>query len=160
MPSFDIVCELDMHEVSNAVDQSNREVSTRFDFKGSHVEYKLEKDTIKLEAESDFQLSQMLEILKNKLAKRGVDLKHMDIQPPNIQLKKAEQLIKLQQGIDTEKAKSIVKLIKAEKLKVQPSIQGDKIRVTGKKRDDLQTVITFLKKQELSLPLQFNNFRE
>lgn len=160
MPSFDVVCELDMHEVSNAVDQANREVSARFDFKGSHVEYKLEKDAIKLEAESDFQLNQMLEILKNKLAKRGVDLKHLNIQAPEIQLKKAEQIVKLQQGIDTEKAKNIVKLIKGEKLKVQPSIQGDKVRVTGKKRDDLQEVIAFLKKQELGLPLQFDNFRD
>lgn len=160
MPSFDIVSELNTHEVANAVDQANREVTTRFDFKGSGAKFVFEKNTIRLSAENDFQIKQMMEILKNKLTKRGVDLGHMKMEEPVIQHKKAEQLITLQEGIDQESAKKIIKLIKNEKIKVQATIQSEKVRVTGKKKDDLQQIIEVLRKQELGLPLQFNNFRD
>ncbi len=160
MPSFDVISEFDAHEVTNAVDQANREVGQRFDFKGSGAKFVFAEDTITLTAETDFQLDQMRDILGNKLAKRGVDLKHMTTGDPVLQHKKAEQKITMQQGLKTEVAKEIVKLIKAEKLKVQTSIQGDQVRVSGKKRDDLQTVIAFLREQELSQPLQFENFRD
>jgi cyclic-di-GMP-binding protein len=160
MPSFDTVSEMDMHELSNAVDQANREVTTRYDFKGVGAQFDLKKDRVVMSAEVDFQLKQMLDILHQKLAKRGVDLKHLQIEEPELLHKKATQVIQLQQGISTEQAKKIVKLIKAQKFKVQASIQGDQVRVTGKKRDDLQSVMAFLKAQELDLPLQFNNFRD
>ncbi|MCH9769363.1 MAG: YajQ family cyclic di-GMP-binding protein [Gammaproteobacteria bacterium] len=161
MPSFDIVCELDAHEVTNAVDQANREVSTRFDFRGADAKFEYaRKDDITLKAETDFQLQQMRDMLMKKLAKRSVDLKHLNPQDPVIQHKSATQVIKLKQGIEKEMAKKIVKLIKAEKYKVQASIQGEQVRVTGKKRDDLQEVIGFLQAKELELPLQFDNFRD
>lgn len=160
MPSFDIVSEFDNHEVDNAVDQANREVSTRFDFKGSDAKFSFADDKITLSAENDFQLNQMLDILRKKLAKRGVELGHMQIDDPVIQHKSAIQTITMQQGLKQELAKKIVKLIKNEKVKVQASIQGDQIRVTGKKRDDLQTVISFLREKELDQPLQFQNFRD
>ncbi len=160
MPSFDIVSELDQHEVTNAVDQANREVGTRFDFKGANASFTYADEAIKLEAEADFHLKQMIDVLKTKLTKRGIDLAHMDVEDPVVQHKKAEQNVKLKQGIDTDTAKKIIKLIKTEKMKVQTAIQGEKVRVTGKKRDDLQTVIAFLRKQELELPLQFENFRD
>ena len=128
MPSFDIVSEIDFHEVTNAVDQANREVGTRFDFKGSDALFSLEKESITLTAQSDFQLEQMIDILKKKMAKRNIDLKHLEIEEPIIQHKKAEQKVTLQQGLNAELAKKIVKLIKEQKTKVQPSIQGDKVR--------------------------------
>lgn len=160
MPSFDIVCELDMHEVSNAVDQANREVGTRFDFKDANASYTLSEHEIKMVTESDFQLHQMIDILNNKMVKRGIELGHMQLGEPDIQHKKATQIITLKEGIETDIAKKIVKIIKNEKMKVQSSIQGDKVRVTGKKRDDLQSVIAMLREQKLDLPLQFNNFRD
>ncbi len=160
MPSFDVVCELDNHEVSNAVDQSNREVATRFDFKGCSAEFEQVKEGVKLQAETEFQLQQMVQILRAKLTKRQVDLGHLEEQAPTLQHNKAEQLILLKQGISTEMAKKIVKLIKEKKLKVQAAIQGEQVRVTGKKRDDLQAVMAVLREAELSLPLQFNNFRD
>ena len=160
MPSFDIVSELNQHEVSNAVDQANREVGTRYDFKGTDAKFDLNDKRIKLIAESDFQLDQMLEVLRNKLTKRGVDLKHLDPQDPVVLHKKSEQEVLLKEGIESTLAKKIVKLIKDEKLKVQAQIQGEQVRVTGKKRDDLQTVIAFLKAKDLESPLQFTNFRD
>ena len=160
MPSFDIVCELDKHEVANAVDQANREVSTRFDFKGSNASYTHDNDTITLRAEADFQLTQMLDILRHKFTKRQIDLGHMKVADPMIQHKNAQQVVTLQEGIDQEAARKIVKLVKDKKLKVQTAIQGDQIRVTGKKRDDLQEVITMLREQKFGLPLRFGNFRD
>lgn len=160
MPSFDVVSEMNEHEVANAVDQANREVTTRFDFKGTDSRFSLEKQTIKLSTESDFQLKQMIDILQIKMTKRGVDLEFMEMKEPVIQHKTATQEIALKQGIETDTAKKIVKLIKGSKLKVQAQIQGEQVRVTGKKRDDLQEVIAFLREQNLGLPLQYVNFRD
>ena len=160
MPSFDIVSEFDMHEASNAIDQANREVSTRFDFKGSNARFEQKDDIITLHAETEFQLQQMLDMLQNKLTKRGVDIACMEISDSHVSGKTAQQDIKLKQGLDTPLAKKIVKIIKDKKMKVQASIQGEKVRVTGKKRDDLQQVIKILKEEKLEMPLQFDNFRD
>lgn len=160
MPSFDIVCEMDRHEVSNAVDQANREVGNRFDFKGADAKFELKDDKITLKAEVDFQLKQMIDILHNKLTKRGVDIGHLKIGEPNIQHKKAEQVITLQEGIAQDIAKKIVKFIKEQKIKVQPAIQGEQVRVTGKKLDDLQEMIALIEKQDFGLPLQCGNYRD
>ncbi|HUL11927.1 MAG TPA: YajQ family cyclic di-GMP-binding protein [Methylococcaceae bacterium] len=160
MPSFDVVSEVNLHEVANAVDQANREVDTRFDFKGSGAKFELAESVITLTAESEFQLQQMLDILHAKLAKRGVDIASLKAEPPQIAGKQAKQTVTLIQGIDSAPAKKIVKLIKDSKLKVQAAIQGEKVRVTGKKRDDLQEVIALLRGAELEQPLQFDNFRD
>jgi len=160
MPSFDVVSEVDMHEVTNAVDQANREVGTRFDFKGSNARYDRKEAEITLHAEVDFQLKQMLEILKDKLARRGVDIACLEIKDAETSLKEARQQVVLRQGLDSNLARDIVKRIKDAKLKVQVAIQGDKVRVTGKKKDDLQEVIALLRSAKLDLPLQFNNFRD
>ena len=160
MPSFDIVSEVDQHEVSNSVDQSNREVSTRFDFKGSGAQYELRNAVITLVAENEFQLQQMRDILQPRLAKRGIDLLCIKVDPPQTAGRQARQTITLRQGIEAPLAKQIIKLIKDSKIKVQASIQGDQVRVTGKKRDDLQEAIALLRKSELDMPLQFTNFRD
>lgn len=160
MPTFDIVSEFDKHEAHNAIDQANKEVSTRFDFKGADARYELNDDKIIMRTESDFQLKQMLEILRMKLAKRGVDIGCLEVAEPDVKYKSATQTITLKQGLDSQLAKKIVKLIKDKKLKVQAAIQGDKVRVTGKKRDDLQEVIQMLREEELDMPLQFDNFRD
>jgi len=160
MPSFDVVSEVNLHEVANAVDQSNREVSTRFDFKGSGARFELEENTISLHAESEFQLEQMLAILQTKLAKRGVDIASLDIQAPQTTGKQARQTIQLKQGIESVLAKTIVRMVKDSKLKVQAAIQGEKVRITGNKKDDLQAVIALLRKSELEQPLQYENFRD
>lgn len=160
MPSFDVVSEFDQHEVSNAVDQSNREVTTRFDFKGTDAKFEFDKDKITLKAEADFQLQQMLIILKQKLSKRGVDVKHLEEKDPVVQFKTATQDVILQQGLTSEAAKKIVKSIKDKKFKVQAQIQGEQVRVTGKKRDDLQAVMAMLKNEDGAVPLQFQNFRD
>jgi len=162
MPSFDIVSEFDKHEATNAVDQANREVESRFDFKGVDASFTLEGDNkVSLEADADFQLKQMLEMLRGKLIKRGIDARCMDEQTPQLSGVKARQEVLLKQGLDQVEAKQIVKLLKDAKLKVQAQIQGDKVRVTGKKRDDLQTAIALLKGESgPDLPLQYNNFRD
>ena len=160
MPSFDIVSEVNLHEAANAIDQSNREVGTRFDFKGSGARFELSEAVITLHAENEFQLQQMLDILQPRLAKRGVDLTCLKIDPPQVSGRQARQSVTLRQGVDAPLAKSLVKLIKDRKLKVQANIQGDQVRVTGKKRDDLQEVIALLRQQELDMPLQFSNFRD
>jgi cyclic-di-GMP-binding protein len=160
MPSFDVVSELDGHEVANAVDQANREVNTRFDFKGSGAKFELADFVVSLEAQADFQLKQMLDILTQKLARRGIDVACMKPDAPEIALNKARQKVVLRHGIDSDNARKLVKLVKDSKLKVQSQIQGEQVRVTGKKRDDLQDVIALLKKSELDLPLQFTNFRD
>lgn len=160
MPSFDIVSEVDMHEVTNAVDQANREVSTRFDFKGSNARYELKDSQIVMTGEGEFQLQQMLDILHSKLTRRGVDIACLDVGKPDRAGKEMRQEVTLRQGLDTPLAKKIVKLIKDARLKVQAAIQGEQVRVSGKKRDDLQQVIAMLKEAKLELPLQFTNFRD
>ena len=160
MPSFDVVSQVDLHEVTNAVDQANREVETRFDFKGSNAKFEFVKDKINLQAEQDFQLKQMIDILKTRLTKRKIDLSHLKFENPTIQLKSAKQTITIQQGIEQKIAKSIIQSLKDKKLKVQASIQGDQIRVTGKSRDELQEAIAVLGQSDCGLPLQFINFRD
>jgi hypothetical protein len=160
MPSFDIVSEVNMHELSNAIDQTNREISTRFDFKDSDAQIEQTKDTLTLHAQSEFQLNQMVDVLHKKLAKRGIDIGVLEMGPPETQNRRARLPIKIKQGIDQEIGKKIVKLIKESKLKVQASIQADQVRVSGKKRDDLQQIMALLRGQNLGLPLQFINFRD
>lgn len=160
MPSFDIVSNVDNHEVTNAVDQANREISTRFDFKGTNARLELNKDKITLIAPTDFQLKQVDDILKNKLAKRQVDIRSFTYNDISTNLNEARQIIDVKSGLDQENAKKITKLIKDSGLKVQAAIQGDQIRVTGKKRDDLQEVIAMLKSANTPLPLQYVNFRD
>ena len=160
MPSFDVVSKIDNHEVANAVDQTNRELATRFDFKGSDARAELTKHTITLIASTDFQLKQLDEILRNKLAKRQVDVRSLEYKDPDVKLNEARQVVDVKQGLETDKAKKIVKLIKESGIKVQAAIQGDQIRVTGKKRDDLQATIAFLREAKLELPVQFENFRD
>jgi uncharacterized protein YajQ (UPF0234 family) len=160
MPSFDIVSEVNMHEAANAVDQANREISQRFDFKGSNAKFALTKEEIKLSSANDFQIKQMLDILLIKLSKRGIDIKSIDMGEVQKSLHEASQTLKIKQGIDQTNAKQINKIIKDSGLKVQSSIQGEQVRVTGKKRDDLQEVMALLRKQDLALPVQFTNFRE
>lgn len=160
MPSFDIVSEVDHHELSNAVDQANREVTTRFDFKGTDSNYQLDEHTVVMKTQSEFQLEQMLDILYAKLAKRGIDLAAVEPEEAEIMAKTATRRVLIKQGIDADTARTIVKRIKAEKMKTQASVQGDQVRVTGKKRDELQTTIQMLREAELGLPLQFKNFRD
>lgn len=161
MPSFDIVSEVDRHELSNALDQASRELTTRFDFKGVKAAFELTDLEIQLSAEEAFQLKQMLDILQLKLSKRGIELGSLEILPPSLQGREAKQIVKVRQGLDAPLAKDIVKLIKNAKLKVQAAINGDKIRVTGAKRDDLQQVMGLLREtKSIVLPLQFNNFRD
>ena len=160
MPSFDVVSEFDAHEASNAIDQANREVGTRFDFKGTGSKYVLEEQVINLTSQADFQLQQMLDILRQKLAKRGIDIACMKEEEVEITGSEARQKVILRKGIDTPLARDLVKQIKASKIKVQTSIQGEKLRVSGKKRDDLQAVIALLKDSKIELPLQYENFRD
>lgn len=161
MPSFDIVSELDQHELTNAVDQANKEVTTRYDFKGTDSSFELKESVVTLKTESEFQLQQMLNILIEKANRRGIDVKCMEVKDPEVQLKTAKQVVEMKEGLDAPLAKKIIKAIKESKLKVQAAKQEDSIRVTGKKRDDLQGVMQLLKGMEdLEMPLQFNNFRD
>ncbi|MBV8803289.1 MAG: YajQ family cyclic di-GMP-binding protein [Gammaproteobacteria bacterium] len=160
MPSFDVVSKVDNHEIMNAIDQANREITNRFDFKGTDARLEFTKTTITLLAPSDFQLKQVDEILRNKLAKRNVDIRLLDYKDPEINLSQAKQAVEVKQGIDKETAKKIIKLIKEANLKVQGSIQGEQVRVTGKNRDDLQAAIAMLRQAKVDLPLQFENFRD
>ena len=161
MPSFDIVSEVDMHEVNNAIGQANREVDTRFDFKGVDAKFAVtEESEVMVSAEVDFQIRQMLEILRAKLVKRGVDIKSFVEGEVETTGQKAVMRVKIQQGIDSEIARKVVKKVKETKIKVQTAIQGDKLRVSGKKRDDLQNVMSVLKESNLGIPLQYNNFRD
>jgi cyclic-di-GMP-binding protein len=160
MPSFDVVSELDRHELTNAVDQANREVENRFDFRGSGARFALSEWDVTLEAPSAFQVQQMLAILTDKLARRNIDVRAMTPEKPEEALHKTTQKVTMRHGVDTDSARKIVKLVKESKIKVQASIQGEQVRVTGKKRDDLQEVIQLLKGSELGLPLQFTNFRD
>ncbi len=160
MPSVDVVSELNAHEIANAVDQANREIAQRFDFKDTGARFELEAFTVTLHAQVDFQLKQMLDILKLRLGKRGIDLTCLDVKDPQINLAAARQEVLLKQGIDAETGKQVTRLLKDSKLKVQGSIQGEKVRVTGKQRDDLQAAIQLLRGAKVSMPLQFNNFRD
>ncbi len=161
MPSFDIVSEIDKHELQNAVDQANKEVTTRYDFKGTDSSFELNDNAITMKTESDFQLNQMYDMLMQKANRRGIDIKCMDAKDPDIQLKNARQVVEMREGIEAPLAKKIIKAIKDSKMKVQASNQGDSVRVTGKKRDDLQQVMQMLKGMEdIDMPLQFNNFRD
>ena len=160
MPSFDVVSNFDAHEASNAVDQANREVTNRFDFKDTGSKFELDGQLISLTSQADFQLKQMLDILRQKLAKRGIDIGCMKEEEPEITGSEARQKVILRQGIETPLARDLVKKIKGSKLKVQTAIQGDKLRVSGKKRDVLQSVISLLKESDIDLPLQYENFRD
>ena len=160
MPSFDVVSDFDAHEASNAVDQAIREVNTRFDFKGTGSKFELDTQVITLTTQSDFQLKQMLDILRQKLAKRSIDVGCMDEQEVEISGSEARQKVILRRGIEADLARKLVKMIKNTKLKVQAAIQGDKLRISGKKRDDLQSVIGLLKEADVDLPLQYENFRD
>jgi uncharacterized protein YajQ (UPF0234 family) len=160
MPSFDVVSDFDAHEARNGVDQANREVTTRFDFKGTGSKFELDDEVISLTTQSDFQLKQMMDILHQKLSKRGIDIGCLDEQEPEFAGSEARQKVIMRRGIDIDRARKLVKQIKGAKLKVQAAIQGDKLRVSGKKRDDLQTVITMLKDTDIGLPLQYENFRD
>jgi uncharacterized protein YajQ (UPF0234 family) len=161
MPSFDVVCEANLVEVKNAVDQSNKEISTRFDFKGTDARVEQKERELTAYADSDFQLSQVRDVLTGKMVKRSVDVRFLDIgKVEKVGGDKVKQVIKIRNGIETEDAKKIVRIIKDSKMKVQASIQGDAVRVSGAKRDDLQAAIAMLRKEVTDLPLEFNNFRD
>lgn len=160
MPSFDVVSEFDAHEASNAIDQANREVTTRFDFKGTGSKYVLEDNVVSLTSQTDFQLNQMMDILRQKLVKRGIDINCLKEEAPELTGNEARQKVIMRQGLDTPLARDLVKKIKASKIKVQSAIQGEKLRISGKKRDDLQAVISLLKEAGTDLPLQYDNFRD
>ncbi len=161
MPSFDVVSELNLQEVDNAVNQAKKEIVTRYDFKGSKSDLLLDKDGIHLTSDDDYKMTALIDILQSKAVKRGVSLKAFD-------LGKIERgagttvkcLVKLIQGIETEKARELVKMVKGLNLKVQAAIEGEKLRISGKSRDDLQTVIQFLRSKDFPIPLQFMNFRD
>jgi len=160
MPSFDVVSEVDLQEVRNAVDQASREVGTRFDFKKANAKFEQTGAEIVLRADVEFQLQQMMDILKLKLVKRKVDIGSMDIKEPETTINAARQQVVIRQGIDSDTCRKVVKTIKAAKLKVQAQVQGEQVRVTGKKRDDLQQAIALLKDTDFGLPTQYINFRD
>lgn len=161
MPSFDVVCKPNLVEVRNAVDQSTKEIGTRFDFKGSSAAVEMTDKTITCHADSDFQIKQVVDVLTAKCSKRNVDVRFLDQgKIEKIGGDKVKQVITVREGIATDNAKRIVKLIKDSKMKVQASIQGDVVRVTGGKRDDLQTAIAMLRKDVTDLPLGYENFRD
>ena len=160
MPSFDVVSEVNKHELTNAVDTANRELGNRFDFKGTDAHFELDEFVVTQRAPSDFQLNQMLDILRARLITRGIDVRCLDVGEPEINLAGARQKVTIKQGIEQKIAKKIIAAIKDAKLKVEAQINGEKLRITGKKRDDLQDVMALLKKTEWELPLQFENFRD
>ncbi len=160
MPSFDAVSEVDMHEVTNAIDQAKRELGNRWDFKNVETEITLVNDKLTCAAEQDFQLEQLIEITKMALAKRKVDSRSMVEAGDSKAGKLVKKSFDLRQGIDSDTARKMVKLVKESKIKVQTAIQGEKVRVTGKKRDDLQQVMALFRESDLELPLQYNNFRD
>jgi len=160
MPSFDVVSEIDQHELTNAVDQTNREVSNRFDFKGTNSGVEQEEGALVVDAPSEFQVDQVKQILHQKMTKRGLEIGALEENEIEESGGRARQRITVREGIDKEMGKRIVKLVKESKLKVQASIQGEQVRITGKKRDDLQQVIAILREADLGLPLQFQNFRD
>ncbi|MBV6272825.1 YajQ family cyclic di-GMP-binding protein [Alcaligenaceae bacterium CGII-47] len=160
MPSFDVVSEVDKHELSNAVDQANRELATRFDFKGSDASFELEGYEVTQVASSAFQLKQMLDILRGRLSARGIDVRCIEAADPLENLGGARQKITIRQGIEQSVSKKLIAAIKQAKIKVDMQINGDKLRISGKKRDDLQEAIALLRKTDVELPLQYQNFRD
>ena len=160
MPSFDIESKVDLHELTNAIDQSNRVIANRYDFKEANASFEFASEVVKLNANEAFQIDQMIPILKENLAKRGIDLKALKLGEKNISNSIASLDAEINQGINQDIAREIVKIIKSSKIKVQSSIQGDSLRVNGKKRDELQEIITLLKSKEIEIPLQFGNFRD
>ncbi|MCZ6621323.1 MAG: YajQ family cyclic di-GMP-binding protein [Deltaproteobacteria bacterium] len=160
MPSFDIVSKVDTQEVKNAVNQANQEVGRRFDFKGANAKFEFDNNQVIMRAPNEFQLKQMFDILTGRLASRKVDIRCLHVDPPQVNVGEAWQPVTIRQGINADLAKKIVKMIKDEKFKVQVAIQGEQVRVSGKKRDDLQQVIRILKDAKLDMPLQFDNYRD
>ena len=160
MPSFDVVSEVDKHELTNAVDQANRELSSRVDFKGTDAKFELDEFVITQSAPSEFQLEQMLDILRGRLTSRKIDIRALDVGSAETNLGGSRQKVTVKQGIEQPIAKKLVATLKAAKLKVEAQINGDKLRVTGKKRDDLQEAMAVLRKADVELPLQFDNFRD
>ena len=160
MPSFDIESKVDLHELTNAIDQSNRVIANRYDFKEANASFEFANEVVKLNANEVFQIDQMIPILKENLAKRGIDLKALKLGEKKISNSFASLDAEINQGINQDIAREIVKIIKSSKIKVQSSIQGDSLRVNGKKRDELQEIITLLKSKEIEIPLQFGNFRD
>ena len=160
MPSFDVVSEIDIHELTNAVDQTNREVTNRFDFKGTNSRVERTELKLTMVAPAEFQIKQMTDILQIKLAKRGIDVRCLQFEILQAGMSEARQEVIVRQGIDKDMARKLVKLVKDSGLKVQAAIQGDQVRVTGKKRDDLQLVMAALRTANLDIPLQFRNFRD
>ncbi|MBJ7262321.1 MAG: YajQ family cyclic di-GMP-binding protein [Burkholderiaceae bacterium] len=160
MPTFDVVSEVDKHELSNAVDQANRELHNRFDFKGTDAQFELEGFVITQSAPSAFQLNQMLDILRGRLSARNIDVRCMDVEDVTSNLSGARQKITIKQGIEQAVSKKLIAALKAEKMKVEAQINGEKLRISGKKRDDLQAAIALLRKTDVELPLQFENFRD
>ena len=160
MPSFDVVSEVDHHELRNAIDQANREIGTRYDFKGSNARIEQNETELGLEAEVEFQLQQMIPILKEKMSKRGIDVECLEFGDVVEMNRRARQAVRVREGLDRDLARKMVKLVKDSRLKVQAAIQGEQLRVTGKKRDDLQAVMKLLREAGLGIPLQFQNFRD
>ena len=160
MPSFDVVSEINRHELTNAVDQTNREVSTRFDFKGSDARVEPKELQLTIVAPSDFQVQQVLDILQGKLSKRGIDLACLKVDPVVVSGKEARQVVTVREGLDSDLGRKIVKLIKESGLKLQAQIQEKQVRITGKKRDDLQAAIALLRGAKVEMPLQYVNFRD
>lgn len=160
MPSFDVVSQVDKHELVNAVDQAERELATRFDFKGVGAEFELEDFVVNQSAPSVFQLDQMLDILRARLSARGIDVRCIEVAEPLQNVSGARRKITIKQGIEQAVSKKLIAAMKEAKLKVQAQINGDKLRVSGKKRDDLQAAIALLRKADVDLPLQFENFRD
>ncbi len=160
MPSFDVVSEVDLHQLTNAVDQAGRVIANRFDFKGVDASFERDERTVVLTAEAEFQITQMEDMLRSALVKCDIDPGAMDASDMVISGKQVKQTILLRHGLDSDQCRSVVKSIKNEKLKVQTQIQGEQVRVSGKKRDDLQRVIALLREGDFGAPLQFNNFRD
>ncbi len=160
MPSFDVVSEVDKHALTNSVDQAQRLITNRFDFKGVNASFELKEYEITITADAEMQLDQMLDILRPAMAKNGIDVSCLEIGQVKSACKQVKREVKVRTGIDKDLAKKIVALVKDKKLKVQASIQGEQVRVTGKKRDDLQECIAALRAAELGMPMQFENFRD
>lgn len=160
MPSFDIVSEINLEEVRNATENSTRDLSTRFDFRGVEASFEWKSPVVTVKAEGDFQTKQLIDMLRNNLTRRKIDPQSMNISDPVFSGMKCSQQITFKEGIEQPEAKKIVKLIKDSKIKVQAAIQGDSVRVTGKKRDDLQSVMQLVREAELGQSFQFNNFRD
>ena len=160
MPSFDVVSEIDQHELTNAIDQANREINNRFDFKGTNSKIDMDNNNLTIISASEFQIKQINDILENKLTKRKIDIRCLSYGEITENNNEAKQIIDIRQGIDKDLARHIVKLIKNSKMKIQAAIQGEQVRISGKKRDDLQQAITLLKNEKVDVPLQYVNFRD